>query len=240
MSALMPQDPPSPQLIEQALHQVCASPEFARSARARALLTYLVRHGLLGGGEPVSEMGIGLAVFRRDPATYSPGEDPIVRVEVGRLRRRLTAYYAQAQPSPTWQLCLPQGGYQVVCRWLSTLPGAGLAMRPLCGLGPHESANDFATALNDMLRHHLQSAFGQLQWAWQQPPRGAYVIDGNVRQGQDGLVTMLRLWQADTGRQLWSTVLEHEPALRSDHARQMCQLCASAIQVTLGRPSLAA
>jgi hypothetical protein len=235
MQPLTPRDLPSPQVIDQALHHVCTSAAFARAARARSLLTYLVRHGLLGGGEPVSEMGIGLTVFRRNPATYSPGDDPIVRVEAGRLRRRLATYYAQAQPAPTWQLCLPVGSYQVTCRWLSALPGRGLAMRPLYGLGTQESANHFASMLNDMLRHHLQTTFGQLQWAWQQPPRGAYVLEGNVRQGQDGLVTMLRLWQADTGRQLWSTVLEHEPALRSDRAREMCQLCASAIQVTLGR-----
>jgi hypothetical protein len=152
---------PSSEAIELALQQVCRSTTFGRSARARALLTYLVRNGLQGGGEPVSELAIGLAVFGRRPEHYNPGDDPIVRVEAGRLRRRLAAYYAQATSAHTWQLCLAPGSYQMTCRWFASLPEAPLAMLPVRGLGPQTEVSHFSSALNDMLRHHLQATFGQ-------------------------------------------------------------------------------
>ena len=108
MPALTSTDNPSRVLIEQALREICNRVVFARSPRARTLLSYLIRKSLLDGEQTVNELGIGLTVFRREPATYNPGEDPIVRVEVGRLRRRLAIYCAQNRPEAAWQLCLPE------------------------------------------------------------------------------------------------------------------------------------
>ena len=44
------------------------------------------------------ETTLALDVFRRDGATYDSAADPIVRVEMTRLRSRLAQYYADVGP----------------------------------------------------------------------------------------------------------------------------------------------
>ena len=45
-------------------------------------------------------MSIGIEVFHRNPATYDPNSDPIVRVNVSRLRERLVKHYAMFEAPP--------------------------------------------------------------------------------------------------------------------------------------------
>lgn len=73
--------------------RILASREFQRASRLRAFLTYVVERKLAGTPEEVTETLIGHRVFGR-PATYSPGEDSIVRTEARTLRQRLERYFA--------------------------------------------------------------------------------------------------------------------------------------------------
>jgi len=50
-------------------------------------------------------------VFRRDPASYDPQLDPIVRVTIGRLRARLVSHYARYGSPPKLRIVLPKGRY---------------------------------------------------------------------------------------------------------------------------------
>jgi tetratricopeptide (TPR) repeat protein len=58
----------------------------------------------------LKETVIGVEFFQRDPG-YDPKKDPIVRVEVHRLRRRLGDYYIQEGASDPWRVEIPKGTY---------------------------------------------------------------------------------------------------------------------------------
>ena len=55
---------------------------------------------IAGDAAALRETAIALEVFRRDPATFDPQTDPIVRVTTGRLRDRLEAHYARYDAPP--------------------------------------------------------------------------------------------------------------------------------------------
>lgn len=110
-AAFPPADLP-PDVAEQ-LARVLASPLFCRARRDGPLLRYLVAASIGGRTTMVSEYAIGINVYRRDPATYAPAEDPVVRVQVGRLRHRLAAYYREDGEHDVLRFAIPAGGYRV-------------------------------------------------------------------------------------------------------------------------------
>ena len=59
----------------------------------------------------VKESVIGVEVFDRRVASYDPGVDPIVRVQAGRLRAKLTEYYEREGAQDDILIELPRGHY---------------------------------------------------------------------------------------------------------------------------------
>jgi len=88
---------PVPEAVWPAVRQMLGSPLFARAPRMCHLLSFLVDKKLTGKEREITEYAIGLDVFRRDARLYGTLIDPVVRVQVGRLRGRLAAYYAAAR-----------------------------------------------------------------------------------------------------------------------------------------------
>src|SRR6185295_13107630 len=68
---------------------------------------------LAGVGERLKGYTIAVEVFGR-PADFDAQNDPLVRVEAGRLRRRLAEYYAGEGKGDELRVDLPRGGYSVV------------------------------------------------------------------------------------------------------------------------------
>ena len=87
----MPQTPDS-QAVNAQLATILDHPLFARSPRQSDLLSYLVAESLAGRGERIKATSIAVDVFGRD-ASFDQQRDTIVRVEAGRLRRKLEEYY---------------------------------------------------------------------------------------------------------------------------------------------------
>ena len=75
------------------------------------LLRYLVERRLANDLGALREMSIGIEVFHRNPSTYDPKSDPIVRVNVSRLRERLVKHYAMFEAPPQVRIELPKGRY---------------------------------------------------------------------------------------------------------------------------------
>jgi len=92
--------------------QILASPGFG-TERRRRLLNYLVEKAL--SGEPLKEYAIGLDVFEKPPQ-YDPRLDPSVRVEIGRLRAKLTDYYLRAGDHAPVRIEIPKGSYTPIFR----------------------------------------------------------------------------------------------------------------------------
>lgn len=135
---------PTDSEIRAALARILASPSFCRSGRAQAFLRFVTEETLAGGADKINGYSIALRVFRR-PADFDAANDPLVRVEAGRVRSRLRDYYVTAGRDDGVRIELPRGGYvptfgrslptrvpeldaepRVRFRWLVTLSAAAL------------------------------------------------------------------------------------------------------------------
>ena len=107
----MAADPPIPaEAITPQLNRILASKGFANAGRLSRLLRYVVERTLAGEADQLKEYAVGVEVFDRDDK-YDPRLDSIVRVEAGRLRRRLDEYYNGEGAADEVRIVLPRGGY---------------------------------------------------------------------------------------------------------------------------------
>jgi TolB-like protein/tetratricopeptide (TPR) repeat protein len=103
--------PPSTAAIREHLAKLLASPSIAGAERLSALLRFIVEEALHGRQAQLKELRIGLDVFGRKAESYDPAFDPIVRVQMGRLRSKLRAYYAGAGAADDIRIDVPLGSY---------------------------------------------------------------------------------------------------------------------------------
>ncbi|HZV56028.1 MAG TPA: hypothetical protein VFF89_00005 [Sphingobium sp.] len=103
-------DAPSRQDVERQLRLVLTSPEFESSPKLSELLYYLVTQTLAGNADRLKGYTIGVDVFDRQP-DFDQGVDAIVRVQMGRLRKLLTTYYAGSGARDPIRLLLVAGRY---------------------------------------------------------------------------------------------------------------------------------
>jgi tetratricopeptide (TPR) repeat protein len=100
----------APPEIARVLNSICGSAGFRRSPRLQRFLRYVVEHAIAEPRQSLKELQIAMDVFDRD-ATFEPQVDPIVRVEAGRLRLRLTEYYAGPGQDDSVIIDISKGGY---------------------------------------------------------------------------------------------------------------------------------
>ena len=79
--------------VEEQLQRILADPSFQSAPKLSVLLRYLVERTQAGQIDDLKAVAIAKAVFSRDDS-FDAQTDTIVRVEAGRLRRRLAQYYA--------------------------------------------------------------------------------------------------------------------------------------------------
>jgi hypothetical protein len=99
-----------PQAIREQLQRILVSPVFLHSERLRRFLTHCVEAELSGRVDDLKEYTIGVVAFDR-PKHYNPAEDPIVRVEARRLRKKLDEYYQTVGSADPVVIDVPKGGY---------------------------------------------------------------------------------------------------------------------------------
>jgi hypothetical protein len=103
-------------IVLQELEQILTSRYFKSADRSKQFLRFVVLNKLDGHTERLKERTIGTEVFQR-PLGYATGDDPVVRVQAGEVRRRLEQYYRDAlQPSHV-RLELPVGSYSPIFHW---------------------------------------------------------------------------------------------------------------------------
>jgi hypothetical protein len=100
------------------IEKILASPFFRNAARSRQFLKFVVEHQLEGHSEQLKERTIGTEVFLR-PSGYATGDDPVVRVQAGEVRRRLEQYYQASPEDSPLRIELPVGSYSPVFHWPS-------------------------------------------------------------------------------------------------------------------------
>ena len=104
--------------IREQLERILGSQCFEQAGRSSKFLRFSAEQALAGVGERLKGYTIAVEVFGR-PADFDAQNDPLVRVEAGRLRRRLAEYYAGEGKRDELRVDLPRGGYAVVWSYLS-------------------------------------------------------------------------------------------------------------------------
>jgi adenylate cyclase len=108
----MKREPTAAEIREQ-LERILGSRCFEQAGRSSKFLRFAAEQTLAGLGERLKGYTIAVEVFGR-PADFDAQNDPLVRVEAGRLRRRLAEYYAGEGKRDELRVDLPRGGYAVV------------------------------------------------------------------------------------------------------------------------------
>jgi hypothetical protein len=96
--------------IRDALRRVLGSAVFLAAPSLTAFLRFVVERTLAGEGGRIKGYSIGVDALGRS-ADFDPGSDPIVRVEAGRLRRRLERYYGHNGADDPVMIELVRGSY---------------------------------------------------------------------------------------------------------------------------------
>lgn len=232
--------------MERVLASLLASPLFVKSRRMGSLLRFLVEHDLQSADPPLTEYAIGIAVFRRDPAVYCTGDDPVVRVQVGRLRRKLAAHYAGNGQQDPVRLSIPAGCYRLAYQRLRS-KGIG-ARHPVLQIQPFTcitgDGDDFARGLCEELSCRLFESFERAQTGTHhvlmkvarhsvQVPdsirggRYSFCLEGSVRVEPTRVRASLRLVDVAQGRIRWSAQFDrNQPygiATQEDLAQTICR-----------------
>jgi len=92
------------------LERMLASPDFQAPDRLKSFLRFVVEETLDGRGPQLKGYTVGVRVFNR-PDSFDPITDPIVRIQAGKLRRRLERYYLTGGTTDPVRIDLPKGTY---------------------------------------------------------------------------------------------------------------------------------
>ena len=94
--------------IQEHVARITASSGFSNSERLCELLRYTVMEAVEGRCASLKESVLGVAVFGRKPG-YDSDANSIVRVEFGRLRKKLEQYYDGEGARESWRILFPKG-----------------------------------------------------------------------------------------------------------------------------------
>ena len=208
------------------LETILASSLFIKASRMSRLLRYLVEKAIAGDDRDTNEYAIGIKVFDRDASIYNNSEDPIVRVQVGRLRAKLKAYYATAGIDSDIEISIPLGSYTpIICRLNSTnigfKPNFMLAILPFKCISYQDDGVHFTQGLNEELMHQLYKEFGKIKpthylitsgdtvsasWSLKHASgtEVKLLIEGSVRIDAERIRTAIRLIDISAGCISWS------------------------------------
>lgn len=167
-----------------ALESILANNLFIKAPRARRLLRFLVEKTLSGSVRDINEYAIGIDVFDRSPSNYTTTDDPIVRVQIGRLREKLKTYYAIPGQNAGIEISIPVGSYIVDIKRINRVSvdfkrSSLLAIRPFKYISSYEEGGFLALGLHEELKHQLFKAFGKIVVWCSTPPVENTVSEAN-------------------------------------------------------------
>ena len=96
--------------IRAQLERILSSGEFHAPDRGRRFIEFIVEETLAGRADYLKAYTIAQEVFAREPS-FDAQNDPVVRIEAGRIRRALERYYLVAGSDDRVVITIPKGGY---------------------------------------------------------------------------------------------------------------------------------
>ncbi|EJZ20223.1 hypothetical protein RCCGEPOP_16213 [Rhizobium sp. Pop5] len=101
---------PTADEICRQVERILGSEEFHAPRRGRNFLEFVVTETLAGRSDFLKAFTIANVVFGRE-ASFDPQNDPVVRIEAGRIRKALERYYLVAGQADEVIITVPKGGY---------------------------------------------------------------------------------------------------------------------------------
>lgn len=108
--AIVPLLPEEQEQVRAQLERLLHSSHFRNSKRYPALLRYIVEETLEGRGPQLKERTLGVEVFARS-GDYDTAADPIVRVTIAEIRKRIAQYYHEDAHISEMRIELTPGSY---------------------------------------------------------------------------------------------------------------------------------
>lgn len=231
---------------QAACELILTSDKFINAPRMSRLLQFLVRQVVSGNSRDTSEYVIGIKVFDQNPATYNPAENPIVRVQVGRLRKKIQAYYAVATSEIA--ISIPLGTYMPIIQRLKTEavktePDSVLALHQIKCITKYGYGEEFAQGLQEELTHQLFNVFGRI-FVPHQPDLpnnkklssevsrevfetgSKHSLEASIRMDTKCIRTSVRLIDASQGHVTWSAQFDSDNfyaiSLQEELASSIC------------------
>jgi hypothetical protein len=96
--------------LQTCVDRILQSAAFRNSPTSRRLLKYLADHSLAGNAEQLKEYTIGVDAFGKAEG-YDPRQDSTVRIQIGRLRQKLSDYYLEEGKDDPQVVELPKGRF---------------------------------------------------------------------------------------------------------------------------------
>src|SRR5688500_12691689 len=115
-------------IVETQLEKILNSRIFKNAGSLRELLRFTVDETVGGRGGDLKEYLLGAVVLRKGDS-FDPKADPIVRVQMRRLRERLARYYATEGQNDPLRIDMSKGTYMPAVR--TALPGGAISESPL-------------------------------------------------------------------------------------------------------------
>jgi hypothetical protein len=97
--------------VRRQMNRLLATSHFKNSRRYPALFRFIVEETLEGRGEFLKERLLGVRVFNRPP-DYDTADDPIVRVTIAEIRKRIAQYYHEEAHETEMRIELLPGHYE--------------------------------------------------------------------------------------------------------------------------------
>jgi TolB-like protein len=152
--------------IREQLDRIFASAEFHSPQRGRAFLQFIVDETLAGHSEFLKAFTIANVVFGRN-VSFDAQNDPVVRIEAGRMRRALERYYLIVGYADRVIVTIPKGGYVPSFNFADSVKTSG---------APPTSEPDSAGALEPVV-HQRSTAWvandSRRLWIWYGLPAAA-------------------------------------------------------------------
>lgn len=151
--------------LSKEMEYLLASYLFCNKPQMKRLLTYLVKHSYDENERAFDQRAIAVECLgRRDD--FDPAENPVVRIEVGRLRRLLNSFYEE-ELERSLSITIPLGQYRPIievqaasneCGFLPELASMPASPERLSLLLQFRTADKESSALY-LLRHQLRIGF---------------------------------------------------------------------------------
>ena len=95
-----------------AVDKILQSQVFRNTESLRRLLRFLAEKAITGEADQLKEYSVGIDAFGKPPS-YDPRQDSAVRIQVGRLRQKLSEYYLNEGKEDPVIVELPKGGFRL-------------------------------------------------------------------------------------------------------------------------------